>query len=116
MPVLVKLGPLLRTRHSDTGSGAKSLTGILSGTRFFRLRKPIRVRERQDNGLWVQECKPLRISAFGETRSEAWQAFIELFECDWDSLAHERDSKLTSDAQQLKRKLLELVESVEAVL
>lgn len=116
MPVLVKPGPLRRTSHSDPRGGAESLTGILTGTRFFRLRKPIRVREREENGLWVQECKPLRISAFGETRSEAWQAFIELFECDWDSLAHERDSRLTADAQQIKRKLLELVESVETVL
>ena len=120
MPVLVKPDTFRRKVPGDARpvgrSVAQKLTGILTDTRFFRLRKPALVREHEENGLWFHECKAFRIQAFGETRRESWRAFIELFECDWDSIAQEKDSKLTLDAQQLKRKLLDGVESVESLL
>ena len=92
------------------------MTGILTESRFFRLRKPIRVHEYEDDGVWIHECKPLGIFAFAEDRLESWQTFVEFFECNWDSVAQERDSKLTLDAQELKRKYLEIVESVDRIL
>lgn len=96
--------------------GKKVISGVLTGSRFFRLRKPICVNERDENGIWVHECKPLRIYTFGESREESWRTFVEFFECNWDSIARQKDSKLTLDAQELKRTYLDIVESVDRVL
>ena len=92
------------------------VSGLMGANRFFRLRQPLEVSESRTDGVWVEHCALLGIHAFGDTREEAWQAFIELFEADWDLLAHEKDAKLSSGAQQLKRRYLEVVDSVEPVL
>jgi hypothetical protein len=96
--------------------GTKQVTGILTGTRFFRLRKAIRVSQRQEDGVWICDCAALGIHAYGETKAESWKGFIDIFECDWDSIAGEKDSRLTRGAQALKRKYLDLVQAVEPIL
>ncbi len=97
-------------------AGARVLTGIATACRFFRLGKPIRVIERRHNGVWTCDCRRLQIHAYGQTLAEARRAFIEIFGCDWDSVAVEKDSKLTEGARQLKQKYIDVVETVEAVL
>ncbi len=72
--------------------------------------------ERRRNGVCACDCRRLQIHAYGETLREAWRAFIEIFECDWDSVALEKDSKLTEGARQLQQKYLEAVEAVEPLL
>ena len=97
-------------------TGTRTVTGILTETRFFRLRKAIRVSEARESGVWVHESTTLGTHSYGETREGSWKAFIEIFESDWESIAQEKDSKLAKGAQQLKRKYLDLVEHVEPVL
>ena len=117
MPVLIE--PHVdhrRKANRPSGARAKELTGILTAARLFRFRGPVRVSERRKNGRWIHQCTLLGIYADGQTREESWQAFVEIFECDWDSVASEKDSRLTEGARALKRKYLELVEGVEPVL
>lgn len=115
--VLVQPSALRRKALAgQTRTGRRAISGVLTERRFFRFRKTIGVDERVEDGVWVHECKPLRIYVFGETPRESWQTFIEFFECNWDSIAQQKDSRLSLDAQALKRKYLEIVESVEPVL
>ena len=116
MPVLVKPSSFRRKSITSAEAGGQRLTGILTDTRFFRLRRAIHVKEYEEEGVWVLECRPLRIHAFGESRKESWRAFIEFFECDWDSIVQQRDARLSLDAQELKRKYQDVVESVEPIL
>ena len=120
MPVLVQPEVYQKAAaprsHTAGATDTQVLTGIVTASRFFRLSKPIRVIERRRNGVWTCDCRRLQIHAYGQTLQEAWRAFIEIFECDWDSVALEKDSKLTMGARQLKQKYLEVVEAVEAVL
>ena len=53
--------------------------------------------------------------AYAETREESWQAFLDYFQCDWDTIAQSQDSKLTLDARVLKQAYLKLVKSVRPV-
>lgn len=92
------------------------MSGLMGANRFFRFRRPIEVTEWTTNGAWIERCEMLGIHAFGEGRDEAWDAFIELFEADWDLVAQEQDTRLTKDAQRLKQTYLELVDTVERVL
>jgi hypothetical protein len=116
MVVASRRGIALGTRARRGVPRKHLVSGLMGGSRFFRLRKSLEVSESRADGVWIERCHLLGIHAFGETREEAWQAFIELFEADWDLLAQEKDAKLSSGAQQLKRRYLELVESVELAL
>ena len=88
----------------------------MAASRFFRFRQPIQVTERNTGGVWIERCDLLGIHAFGQSRAEAWEAFIDLFEADWDLVAQEKDTRLTRGAQTLKQTYLELVDTVERVL
>jgi hypothetical protein len=94
----------------------RAVTGVVAGSRFFRFHRPLRVSERQQDGVWVQECKPLNIAAYGPTRTAAWTAFVKQFESTWDWIVVEKDSRLTEGAQALKRTYLDAVEAVEQIL
>ena len=91
------------------------ITQLDSLDRRFRLRHALEVEQYREHGHWIHECKPLFLLGYGKTKEESWNSFVEAFECQWESIALERDSKLTRDALVLKRKLLDLVESVEPV-
>jgi hypothetical protein len=86
---------------------------IVYGGRYFRLRQPLQIRSDFANNLWIYEHEPLGILAFASTRAEALQATRMEFVAAWDSIAMERDERLTADAQALKQRLMELVESVD---
>jgi hypothetical protein len=78
--------------------------------RRFSFRKPISVQETYEHGIWTHRFDPLGILAYGDTREEAMEAFCAEFACCWDQIACECDDNLTADAQDLKRKLLDLVQ------
>ena len=61
----------------------------------------------------MHEYQPLRILGHGATREESWASFLEDFVSYWDGIAQEADAGLHKSAQVFKRKLLDLVESVE---
>lgn len=81
--------------------------------RLFRLTHPIACAIEKQEGLFVSEYEPLGIVACGETREEVIRAFSYEFSILWDGIAQESDSRLTEDAQALKKKLMELVREVE---
>jgi len=90
----------------------KELAAIVSDSRMFEFHSPLRVTGREEGGIWIHECKPLRILAYAESREESWQAFLDYFESDWDGIAQEKDSRLTLDATEMKREYHKLVKSV----
>jgi len=87
----------------------------LTKNRFFRFRRPILVTDREKAGIWVHECKVLNILAYAENRAESWRVFAAKFESTWDWIAQEKESKLSPEAQELKRAYLDLVEAVDPV-
>lgn len=106
----------LRNRRALCAPSKHIISGLMGEGRFYRFREPIEVRESETGGVWVHRCELLGIHAFGATRDESWEAFIDFFEADWDLVAQGKDSKLTEGAQELKQKYLGIVESVEPVL
>jgi len=101
---------------ATTRVGARALTGMATEKRFFRFRHPLRVTDHEKDGLWVHECKALNLLAYAESRPESWRVFAKKFESVWDWIVQERDSKLTPEAQRLKRAYLDLVEAVDRLL
>ncbi len=86
----------------------ESIKQIHSADRRFWFRNAIQVEAHQEQGHWILECRPLYLVGYGKTKEESRRSFVEAFECQWDSIAQERDSKLTAEALDLKRTLLEL--------
>lgn len=97
-------------------AGTHTVTGIVTETRFSRLREPVQVGEYEEGDLWVHECQPLNILAYAETRKESWRVSAMQFEATWEWIAQEEDSRLDAGARSLKAKYLDLVEAVESVL
>ena len=81
--------------------------------RVFHLRKSLPVKETFENRLWTHECDELGILAYGHTADESERAFAMEFASCWDHIATEADNNLTTDAQSLKRKILDYVQRVE---
>jgi len=81
--------------------------------RVFRFRKPINVEVEHRNGLWIHECEPLGISAFGLSHRESEVSFCMDFAALWDEIAQEDDGSLTPKALELKRQLVTLIAAVE---
>jgi addiction module RelB/DinJ family antitoxin len=91
-----------------------SMAVIERGRRRFILKKSLRVRVGIEGGVWVYEYPSLGILAYGSTQEEALVAFRTDFASAWDQVANEVDAKLTRDARSLKKRLLSLVDRVEA--
>ncbi|MCX5645909.1 MAG: hypothetical protein NTZ17_14710 [Phycisphaerae bacterium] len=77
--------------------------------RRFRLTKPICIQESYEQGIWSRRFDLLGILAYGQSKEEAMEAFCEEFACCWEQIACEQDDNLTVDAQDLKRRLRDLV-------
>jgi hypothetical protein len=86
---------------------------IIHGNRSFVLHKPIQIRIDCQDGIWIHEYEPLGILSYAPSRAESLDAFRMDFAACWDLVAQESDEKLTADARELKRKLLNLVKKVE---
>jgi len=85
---------------------------VTHGRRRSRLRSPIEIVVDFRDGLWIHEYAPLGVLAYGESRQESLEAFRTDFAACWDSLAQEDDASLTGDARELKRRLVQLVQTV----
>jgi hypothetical protein len=96
--------------------GTRALTGIATKERFFRFRDAVRVTDQEKDGLWIHECKALNLLAYAANRRESWRVFAMKFESTWDWLVREKDSRLSPEAQKLKRLYLDLVEAVDPLL
>jgi hypothetical protein len=88
---------------------------VIYGNRRFVLHQPIQLAVDFQDGLWIHEYEPLRITAFAGTRGESLEAFRMEFAALWDYVAQEQDDRLTPDARLLKAQLRELVERDEPV-
>ena len=69
----------------------------------------------EEEGLWYHEFSPLEISAYGRTREESAEAFSEYFSSIWHFIAEREDESLGPEAVELKRKMRDLVKSVETL-
>ena len=68
--------------------------------------------EKQDDLLFYEDAQ-LGIIAYGNTPGEVMREFSNEFAVLWDIIAEEKDSLLTEDARLLKRRLIEMVRTVE---
>lgn len=80
----------------------------------FVLRKTLQVRVGLEGGVWVYEYEPLGILAHGSAQADALDAFRMEFASAWEQIAREDDARLTRDAKALKKRLLSIVDRVEA--
>lgn len=83
------------------------------GGQNFRLRTPLVAQRNQHHGVWSYESPELSIFAVGKSQSDALYSFVEDFAALWNGIAQADDSALTGDAIDMKRTLLNLVESAE---
>ena len=114
--VIARPGARRRKKPVAAKPRTRELAAIVTDNRMFEFHRPLRVAGHEEGGLWIHECKPLRILAYAETREASWQAFVDYFESDWDAIAQEKDPRLTLDAREMKREYLKLVKSVRPVL
>ena len=88
-------------------------TKIIYGNHQYKLRERVTINVDFRDGLWIHECESLGIMGYGPSRSESLNAFRMEFASCWDYVAQEDDANLTLDAQDLKKRLLALVELPE---
>ena len=88
---------------------------IQHGDNRFRLRRPIEIEVSRKEGMYWHELPELGIVAAEKDELESLAAFALEFSACWFSIAEEDDARLSKDARQLKKKLLNLVASVEPV-
>lgn len=86
---------------------------IQHGEHRFRMRRPVEIRVSRKVGMYWHELPDLGILAAEKDEMESLAAFALEFSSCWFSIALEDDRALTKDARQLKKKLLNLVETVE---
>ena len=91
----------------------RSVSALIYKDEVFQLRTTIDIRMSREGDLVISAYEPLRISAYGFAEAEALEAFAEEFSSCWHFIAQEDDDRLAPDAQQLKHRLLDLVESVQ---
>jgi hypothetical protein len=125
LPVTLLENPVFRSLWTSQSSSFDDIQGLCSdrpltyrairvsviecsGQRF-KLAEPIYVQESWDGGIWFRRYDPLSILAYGRSPEEAAEAFCQEFSCCWKEIACEEDDNLTADAQDLKRKLHDLV-------
>lgn len=97
----------------ETGT-CRSSQSIHYEDRVFHLRNPVEMTVAFDDGMWTITCESLGLSGYGYSYDEAVQSFEADFGDCWDCIAMEDDEQLAADALDLKRKLLEAVETVES--
>ncbi len=79
----------------------------------FHLREPIDLETRRERGRYTVVFEPLEIDVYGDDRDDAIKAFAEAFEDAWFWLTEAPAREYTRDAKVLRRRIEELVESVE---
>jgi hypothetical protein len=84
------------------------------GGRTFLFNRDLRIRVTEKDGGWYFEADSPELVGFGDTRSDAEQAFRQDFAACWDYLAREREKDENMDlrTKKLKRALLELAKEM----
>lgn len=77
------------------------------------LNSPLLVLLSVEEGSWRCEDEGGHIISFGDSSETALHSFCEDFVVLWREIANAPDSDLTSDAQQVKRFLVSIVQSVK---
>lgn len=78
-----------------------------------RLNSPLLVLLSVEEGFWRCEDEGEHIVSFGDSSESALHSFCEDFVVLWKEIANAPDSDLTSDAQQVKKFLVSVVQSVK---
>jgi hypothetical protein len=87
---------------------------IIWSGRTFHLRRPIDLTVRRRGPYLFVGYEPVGIEGYGRNEQAALESFADVFAATWDWIATARDSQLGGEAQELRRKLRDLVEFVEA--
>lgn len=71
--------------------------------RKFLLKQPVEGKLKHEDGVWVYEIPKYDLYSFSEERKEAFLDLNEMFAFQYEEIAEEEDSKLTSKAIRLKK-------------
>lgn len=82
--------------------------------RIFSLKEPLLVDVEFTDGLWVYHNLTLNLWGSGESRTGALSDLQDSFAFLWREIAEERDEKLDARALEIKRLLLDLVDTESA--
>ena len=93
-------------------NATQQVVRILHGNTVFALRAPIDLDVRDEGPYCLVEYGPLGLQGRGNDQEEALESFADQFWGIWEWIASVDDSKLTQDAQRLKRRMLKVVSSV----
>lgn len=117
--LLTSFSPTLSSVSTfDFGSTAPSprstlfFSEIRSQGRVFHLNPLLQIDSSNLDGYWCYESKPLSLCAFGTSRQEALDSFMEDFSVLWDAIAQAPDESLTGDAIAVKHTFQKLVGAV----
>ena len=91
----------------------ENVLAIADHGRVFHLSRPINLRKAQRDGLYEMDLPELEIFEYGDTEQDALKSFAEHFGLMWDEVAQHADRELTPGAQEVKRRMLSLVDRVE---
>jgi hypothetical protein len=80
--------------------------------RIFRLNEPIYLVRYAENGYIYLESKLLSIIGYGRSERDAVNSFCEDFVVLWEAIAQSADASLTPEARGVKRKMLNVVNTV----
>jgi hypothetical protein len=87
----------------------ESVTQIVMRDLTFHLRTPIDLETRREHGRFIVAYPPLNIDVYGDTETEAIEAFAEAFADAWKYL---EEGSLSGDAAELKKRFGRLVAKV----
>ncbi len=109
MPRRVRNPATLSYAYNST----ENVVRIQSGDTLFQLREPIDLDVRQEREHWLVGYESIGVEGYGDTLDEALESFADQFRGTWFAIVKEDDSRLTRDAQALKRAMLKLISAVE---
>lgn len=91
----------------------QNVISVFHAGKEFHLRRPLDLETWRRKDLYFVSLPELGITEYGDTETEALEAFAEHFSSAWHWIAEERDSALDAEARELKRKLLDLVADIQ---
>jgi len=104
----------LRNPATLSANATESVSQIISDDRRFDLREPIDLTCRTKGPYHFIAYEPLGIEGYGRDEQAALESFADLFSTTWAWIAEAKDRDLGGEARELKRKLLDLVASVNS--
>ena len=83
--------------------------------RCFMFKSPVYIHVRCEGPLWIYELATVGIIGYGKDPREAEEAFAYDLSASWDEYGCEDDQNMTWDAVELKRRLNDMIDSVEDI-